>query len=64
MPPVVSTGMCSVSPGRHIHSSPYKKKYQFFQFLFEFGVSYTSLNNGLLGTKLYLPFDWFISSGR
>ena len=53
MPQVVSTSMCSVSLGRHVHSSPSRKKNRFFQFLIESGVSYMSLNNGLLGIKLF-----------
>ena len=64
MPQVVSMGICSGSLGRHIHSSPFRKKNRFFQFLMEFGVSYTILNNGLLGIKLYMPLDLSISSGR
>ena len=64
MPQVVLMSMCSVSLGRQIHSSPSRKKYQFFQFLLESEVSYASLNNELLGTKLYMPFDLSISIGR
>ena len=63
MPQVVSTGMCFGSLGWHIHSSPSRKKNRFFQFLMESRVSYTILNNGLLGTKLYMPLDLSISSG-
>ena len=57
MPHVLSTGICSVSPGQHIHLSLSIKKYRLFQFLLESGVSHTSLNNELLGIKLYMPFD-------
>ena len=57
MPHVVSTGIRSVSLGWHIHSSPSMKKYRLFQFLLESRVPHTSLNDGLLCTKLYMPFD-------
>ena len=63
MPQVMSMGMCSVSLGWYIHSSPSRKKYRFFKFLLESRVSYTSLNKGLLGIKLYIPLDLSISSG-
>ena len=57
MPHVVSTSIYSWSLGRHIHPSPSIKKYRLFQFLLESAVSHTSLNNELLGTKLYMPFN-------
>ena len=57
MPHVLSMGIYLVSLGWHIHSSLSMKKYRLFQFLLESGVPHTSLNNGLLGIKLYIPFD-------
>ena len=63
MPQVVLMGMCSVSPRWHIHPSPSRKKKQLFQSLVESGVSNITFNNGLLGTKLYIPLDLSISFG-
>ena len=49
--------MLSNSSSSHAQSVPYTKKYLFFQFLLESGMSNTNLSDGLLSTKLYMPLD-------
>lgn len=43
--------------------SPLRKKYLFFQSLFKSGVLHINLSDSLLGTKLYMLFDFDISKG-
>ena len=68
MPQVLSTGMNSWSLGWHIQSSPSKKKYRLFQFLFELGVSHDNLKTtSLLGSCTFPLTGWSQmdgSSGR